>query len=196
MYNGLWIVQGVTQREDTASAVATLTTGAVVGADVCYYPHGASFNCNASGISPVVSAGDEFSHPALDFLRVFYLYLPPVEQLVIGYSWAGDSYEDVHRGGGLSEVQDTRLETYTVTGADPIVINEQMYEGLQITKVVTSIVSGCSYIPIRSQCDPGPHTSEYAVTYTLARGIGILLLEYDGSVYDDTVIYLDEFGLP
>jgi hypothetical protein len=169
---GVWIVDQV--DEGIGDTVSTVFTTAEVVERSQFYSYSVPFQCDEAGLSVAQSAGTGLFRPfADDFLGVYFLHLSAEPQLTVGNFWDGDSYQDVKRGGGMSSIHETQSETYTVIARDPITINGQRYEGLQIAKTFTTTQTGCAYIAVCS--DPqSKSTVKGTVNFTLARGIGIV----------------------
>lgn len=137
-------------------------------------PYPLTMQCDASGLAPFVETSPYigFPYPVSSMLLVERtLHLPAVELLQPGYSWEGNSYE-MGEGGGMNDVVNVWTEAYTVTAAEPVILDGQMYDGLQITKEFANRASGSPYIAIRKH--KVDILTEGTVVFTLARGIGVV----------------------
>jgi hypothetical protein len=168
---GVWYVDQVNSVANPTAA--TVTAAQNWGENWSSGWQTSSFDCKEGGVFGTATASTGlFESYSTPFLAIFYLRLPAEALLVPGYRWEGDSYEHVTRGGGLSSLYESRVETYTVLDADPVVIDGTEYAGLRLKKTATTTSEGCSYIPVCP--DRGPWTSTTEYTLRLAHGIGLV----------------------
>jgi hypothetical protein len=101
------------------------------------------------------------------------VWLPPAELLVPGYSWSF-SYEGTSETTvpGIPQTVNSTMQvsdTFTVVSADPVTVNGQTVDGLQVAgeQTVTIVIS----IP---GIEAPPTTSTATSTYVYGRGIGMI----------------------
>ncbi|MBI4770613.1 MAG: FecR domain-containing protein [Chloroflexi bacterium] len=135
------------------------------------------WQCDATGIVSyqfgtlgITQLGQIASYKLVSHSGTFF---PPANLLVPGYSWS-NAYEiqmEVNIKGATSTMSGTisRSEEFTVTGADPVTVGGQTFDGIQISR------SGSSDIQIQAPgvTAPATHTEDTGAL-VLARGIGIV----------------------
>lgn len=165
-----WTVTGVSG--DTTSASADMT--ADFSGQVTANWH---WQCDAGGLVSYefgnlfgASMGQIASYQLISSSGTF---LPPADLLVPGYSW-NNTYElemTITVPGAPEGMSGTTASSvqYTVTGAEPVTVGDQTYEGLQVSQ------NGTFTMEFQLPGAPTqPTTVEFAGTIVFARGVGIV----------------------
>ncbi len=162
-----WTVGSVTGDATSASAEVAVSTGAV---QLTWH-----FQCDASGITSYdfgsISSSQSGVFIALKVTDHSGVLLPPVELLVPGYNWSNAYTLEIGFSGAGSKAGGTssRSEQYSVASANPVTVNGQSFDGLQLS------LSGTSTIQISAGAQSAPPiTTSDTGTWTLARGVGIV----------------------
>jgi hypothetical protein len=165
-----WTVTGVSG--DTTSASADMT--ADFSGQVTSNWH---WQCDAGGLVSYefgnlfgASVGQIASYQLISSSGTF---LPPADLLAPGYSWS-NIYElemTITVPGAPEGMSGTIASSvqYTVTGAEPVTVGDQTYDGLQVSQ------SGTFTMEFQVPGAPTqPTTVEFAGTIVFARGVGIV----------------------
>ncbi|HLE26851.1 MAG TPA: FecR family protein [Anaerolineales bacterium] len=163
----IWTVGNVSGDANSATAEITFAFGS---GQVTWH-----FQCNTDGIASydfgVISSGELGQFAVLNVTSASGVFLPAAELLVPGYTWNNDYTTEIEFGVGDQTASGTsaRSDQFSVTGAEPVAVGGQTFDGLQLSRSGTSstqvVVQGVSAPPIQMS-DSG--------TLALARGVGIV----------------------
>jgi hypothetical protein len=138
-----------------------------------------SFVCNQEALA-VDHSMQTLSIPPYPtvFQRAYYLHLPAGFTFTVGQSWAGDSYTNTRRGGGMSSLRVSGAMTFTVVGTEPVIVDGQVYDAIQLDLTHMQVETGCAYNPVCTS-DDFFETEELVAKQrlTLARGLGVVAVD-------------------